>query len=291
MTAENDRFLERYLKGDTLNGLNLLLDESGGGSLRFALNRAMYGPADDAGAEQIREQESAHLARLSGLSDDEKATALYNLGCFALVQDDVLAAQMRFAEALRVDPDNLMARHNLAYAHELLAETAEAQEEYEAILARNPGSVLTRLNLAQLKLQAGDYEQALDDLQALHSQDPDNAGVLLYLCRGLLLRGTGADIDQVLELVNNAPDAQRYVDLQECRAYALYLQGDADAAELEFNKLLENDAENLFARLGLIKIFAQRGDFATLATHVEQLQARNPSDEMTELLAQLNLAH
>ncbi len=118
-----------------------------------------------------------------------------------------------------------MARHNLAYALELLADTGEARAEYERVLAANPASVITQLNLALLDLQEGQYEAGLQRLERLYADDPDNIGLVLYLCRGLLVRGAPGDLEGVLELVGQQADAERYPDLRECRAYALYCTG------------------------------------------------------------------
>jgi tetratricopeptide (TPR) repeat protein len=286
MSKENDRLLELIGSGDTLQAVNRLFAEEPGSDGRLALNRALY-TGGEAGSEEIRAADAEHRALLAGQGAEAQTTTLYNLGCFALSQDDVMEARLRFSEVLEREPQHTMARHNLAYAHELLAETDDAHREYQGVLAQNPASPLTRLNLAQLALQEGDAESALRDLEALHRDAPANMGLLLYLCRGLLQRGGAADLRRVLELLEGNAAAERYVDLQECRAYALYQQEDFEQAESAFRKLLDGDPDNAFALAGMIKVLAQRGDFAGMRSYLERYQARNPSESGAELLSDL----
>ena len=287
MSTENDRLLDLIGKGDTLQALHLLYNGAGSPSARLAVNRALYGAGGEVHDDILESAQEQHQAGLNSLDARDRATALYNLGCFALHQDDVMQARMRFAEVLELEPQHLMARHNLAYAHELLAETDDARREYQAVLAQNPACALTRLNLAQLQLQEGEVAGGLAELEALHRADPDNMGVLLYLCRGLLQRGGEPDLRGVLERLDGSADALRYVDLLECRAYALFQLGDLDAAEKAFRALLETSADNLFAITGMIKVLGQRGDYPGMQPFVERRQAREPSDAVAALQADL----
>jgi tetratricopeptide (TPR) repeat protein len=288
MTAENDRFLQRIAEGDTLSALSLLASGAArAGSARLTLNAFMYGPSDEEHQEPVREAEQAHLERVGQPDPIGQAAVLYNLGCFALVQDDILTARLRFVEALQQEPDNLFARHNLAYALELLAETEQARAEYERVLAGNPGLALTRLNLALLDLQEGDDGRGLETLEALHGEHPDNMGLLLYLCRGLLLRGSPSDLERVLALTGEAPGLASYLDLQECRAYALFLRGEMDAAEAGFAGLLEQNGENRFALGGMLKVLAHRSDFKAMQPYAERYAGLSPNENLKELLVEL----
>lgn len=286
---DNDTILEQIIRGDTLEAINRLYARPDSeDDATMALNRVLYGPPTHEALERVRAEEERHLERLGQSDDAEQADLLYNLGCFALFQDDVSEARLRFAEALRHRGDHLMARHNLAYALELMAETAEARAEYERVLAANPDSAISQLNLALLDLHEGRYEAGLERLERMHGDDPDNIGLVLYLCRGLLLRGTARDLEGVLDLIDQQPDAERYPDLRECRAYALYLLGEQEAAERAFSELLAENEGNLFARLGLIKVLAAQGNFDALKPHVARYHELNPGEEMAGLLAELD---
>jgi len=290
MSTENDRLLALIANGDTLQALNRLLADPAPTDPRLAINRALFGPVDDATTELVAASVNEHRMQVGGSAGPARVATLYNLGCFALQQDDVLEARLRFAEALELAPEHLMARHNLAYCHELLAESDAARAEYQAVLSQNPDCALTRLNLAQFALQEGDYEAGLEDLEALYADDPGNMGVLLYLCRGLLQRGEAADVERAMALLDQTADAERFVDLQECRAYALFKQGDLEAAEAIFRTLLEAAPDNLFALTGMIKVLGEGGATAELKGYAERYQALQPSESISALLADLAAA-
>lgn len=285
---DNDAFLQQLAQGNTLSALNRLFTAGdGGGSEPMGLNRQLYGPPDEAAAEDLADVQARYLEQLSSAPEVRQAVLLYNLGCIALQQDEVSDARLRFSEVLELEPDHVMARHNLAYACELLAEFEEAEREYETVLAQNPELALSRLNLALLRQQTGDYEAALHELQALYNAEPENEGLLLYLCRALLTRGTTQDIEEVLELLETYPDTERYSDLRECRAYGLYLLGETDEAERSFTALLEENEASAFARMGLIKTLAARGDFRGLEPHARRYHELNPTEETAALLEAL----
>ena len=288
MSAENDRFLELISSGNTLAALNHLSGSAdSGASKRISLNYAMYGPVNEDNLAGIREEETRLLEIVDELEGRERADTLYNLGCFALVQDDILGAKVRFSEAVKQDPDNIMARHNLAYSQELLAETTEARAEYENIIARNPDSLLTRINLAQLKLQEAEYEEALPDLERMWADHPGKMGILLFLCRGILQRATHDDIDRALSLLDGESESGSHPELLECRAYALSLGGDTEAADAIFNNLLEINPNNQFALMGIIKSLGISNDFESLQGYVERYYSLNPTEKMEELLSEL----
>lgn len=289
MSAENDRFLELISSGNTLDALNhLAASAEGSASRRLSLNDAMFGPVSEDDLARIREEETRLLEIVDSLAGREKAETLYNLGCFALVQDDILGARLRFSEAVKQEPENTMARHNLACAHDLLAETSETRAQYEHILAQNPESLLTRINLAQLNLQEAQYDDALADLERMWADHPGNKGILLYLCRGLLQRATPGDVDRALSLLDGESEAGSYPELLECRGYALSLRGDMEGAEAIYTQLLEVNPDNQFALMGMIKSVGQTDDFDTLQGYVERYQSLNPTEKTEELLTELN---
>ncbi|MCH8075138.1 MAG: hypothetical protein IIC13_02105 [SAR324 cluster bacterium] len=285
MTRDNDQFLESIIKGNILGGLEALyaVDEDGP-SAPLSLNRLLYGNAEEAQLDLIREEESSLAGNLSGLEDSEKALAYYNLGCFSLVQDDVVASKDRFAQAVDLSPQNLMARHNLAYAHELLAETEEARSHYHAIMEQMPDCAITRLNLAQLSLQEGDTETALNELQGLYDRDTGNKGLLLFLCRALLFRAEPEDVEKANQLLGVIPGLKQYPDLHECLAYAWYLSGKAEEAEQAFSELLAENDENLFARMGMIRVLCEKSDFKGVEQHLERFEELSPDEKTRELL-------
>ena len=286
-THPNDQLLEIIARGDTLSAVHYLVHQEVTDEGALALNKALYTHSEN--AHQVVEDARVRLHKmLPTLSGDLLATVLFNLGCIALSQDDVVEAVTRFQEVLELQPENTMARHNLAYSNELLAEFQEARADYERVLSENPTQVLTRLNLALLDLMETDYETGLNTLHELHAADPNNLGLTLYLCRGLLLRGTTHDLEEVHELTESTPGAQDFLDLRECRAHALYLLGDTEGADKAFSHLLEENPDSVFALTGRIKMLAIKNDFETLSEYVQRLHELSPMEDATGLWKAVN---
>jgi tetratricopeptide (TPR) repeat protein len=271
-------------RGDSLTGLDLLFAVPGAGDdPRIALNRTLYAPARTDGSA-IEEEIEREIGWLNTPDPAQRAIALYNLGCFALFQDDVFEARLRFEDVLELQPDHRPARHNLGFAHELMAEYEAAKAEYRRVLEQEPGFTLSRLSLGQLLLLEGDVEQGLHELRALLASDPGNMGAVLYLCRALLGRGGAAEVQEVRTLLDGRPAWRRFPDLRECHAYAAFLQGDLRGAEQEFRDLLAEDDRNLFARVGLIKALAAREAYEELRGHAERYHALSASPESKRLV-------
>lgn len=291
MTRDNDQFLESIIKGNILEGLELLYaGEDDEPSQSLILNRLLYGNMEAEQLDILREEEAALAGNLSALEDSEKALAYYNLGCFSLVQDDVVSSKDRFSQAIEIAPQHLMARHNLAYAHELLAETEESRGHYQIIKDQKPECALTRLNLAQLLLQEGDTDGALSELQGLYDRDTGNKGVLLFLCRALLFRGDPEDVEKATGLLEVIPGLKQYPDLHECLAFAMFLKGKMDEAEQAFSELLTENDENLFALLGMIKVLCDKSDFEGVEKHVKRYEELNSTEKIRELLEAINFS-
>jgi len=288
--SENEQILELIAAGDTLLGQKRLFAPAPSGApatndALATLNRALLTPPSDANAEMVQKAKDEHLALLATTHGSELALVLFNLGCFALYQDDVQEAQIRFNEVLKLDPDNRYARHNLAYSYELMADLPEARAHYERITHRPDDLALSRLNRALLRGEEGNTKGSAADLRELHRQDPRNMGALLYLCRALLASKTAEGAQEVVDLLNERKEWSEFLDLCECRAYALYVLGQAKEAETSFRELLAASEDSLFARLGLIKSLAVRGDLKTVKQELERYQALDPPENLDAVLA------
>lgn len=281
----NDQILEQIAAGNTLQGQRLLFSASatntaGKEGALAALNRALLGPAGEENAAYVQKMKEEHEALLGAAKGPEVAVLMYNLGCFALYQDDIQEAQLRFQEVLKLQPDHAYARHNLAYTYELMAELAEARTQYERVASGPKGLPLSRLNQALARSEDGDIEGSVGDLRALYRKDPANMGLLLYLCRALLVGGSKEGAKEAIDLLDRSKEWLEYLDLWECRAYALYVLGQIHEAESAFRELLTTSPESLFARLGLIKTLAARGSFLELKQELERYESLNPPEHL-----------
>ena len=287
--ATMDPILDLIASGNTLRGqlqLFSLAEPSGYAAEEavIALNQALLAPPGEKNSAIVQRAKEEHLARLAVAHGKELPNLMYNLGCFALYQDDILEAQVRFQDVLKLDPGNRYARHNLAYTHELMAELAEARSEYEKAAEGPDGLPLSRLNQALVRAEDGDADGAIGELRDLYLANPRNLGVLLYLCRVLLAQGTQEHAREVIQLLDRGKEWMEFLDLWECRAYALYLLGDLRQAELALRELLTVSPENLFARLGLIKALAARGSYNEMKQELERYASLNPPEDLSSVL-------
>jgi tetratricopeptide (TPR) repeat protein len=289
--AKNEPILELIAAGNTLQGQKQLfaLPDAPAASAEDAvavLNRALLGPPSEENAEIVALSREDHLGQVALAHGKDLAVIMYNLGCFALYQDDIQEAQMRFQEVMKLDPGNRYARHNLAYTYELMAELAEARSQYEKVAEGPEGMPLSRLNQALVRSEDGDTTGAIAELRALYTGGPHNVGLLLYLCRELLVHGSKDGAQEVVTLLDGNSEWLEYLDLWECRAYALYILGQTNEAESAFRELLTASPESLFARLGLIKTLAARGNFDELKLELERYASLNPPEDLSGVLAQ-----
>jgi tetratricopeptide (TPR) repeat protein len=286
--AKIDSILELIAAGDTLQAQKQLFALPAGpasADALVALDQALLAPPSEESAALVQHAKDEHLARLGTAHGKDLPLLMYNLGCFALYQDDIQEAQMRFQEVLKLDAGNRPARHNLAYTHELMEELAEARSQYEKVAA-GPGALpLSRLNQALVRAEDGDADGALAELRDLYQENPRNLGLLLYLCRALLVHGGKEHAQEVIDLMNRRVEWRDFLDLWECRAFALFLVGQTGEAESAFRELLTASPESLFARLGLIKSLAARGNFNDLKQELERYAALNPPEDLTAVLA------
>jgi len=286
----NEQVLEQIAGGNTLQGQRLLFsppaaEAAGKDGTLASLNRSLLSPPGEDNAALVQRMKEEHETMLGSAKGADVAVLMYNLGCFALYQDDIQEAQLRFQEVLRLQPDHAYARHNLAYTHELMAELAEARAQYERVASGPKGLILSRLNQALVRGEDGDQEGCTTDLRALYRKDPLNMGLLLYLCRALLAGGNKEGAKETVELLDRSKDWLEFLDLWECRAYALYLLGQTNEAESAFRELLTASPESLFARLGLIKTLAARGSFHELKQELERYESMNPPEELHSVLS------
>ena len=288
--ARHDPIIELIATGNTLQGQKQLFSEpnqpaNSPEETVAVLNRALLAPPSAENAAVIQLAKEDHLSRLGTAHGAELPVLMYNLGCFALYQDDIQEAQLRFQEVLKLDPGNRYARHNLAYTYELMAELAEARSQYEKVAEGPEGLPISRLNQALVRAEDGDIEGAIGELRMLYQSGPHNMGLLLYLCRELLAGKTKEGAQEVVDLLDRRKEWLEFLDLWECRAYALYLLNQTNEAESAFRELLTASPESLFARLGLIKSLAARGSFNELKQELERYASLNPPEDLGAVLA------
>jgi tetratricopeptide (TPR) repeat protein len=257
------------------------------GKSSLAINAILFFPESGDPQGRLPEERARQLDLLADAPDPLRAVLLYNLGCIALYEDDILAAKLRFGEAARLSPGHHPSLHNLAHAHELMADFEDARNELERALNVNPGCALTRINLATVYFSMGEGEQGLATLREVAAAEPENMGAALHLCRGLLDFGGQDGAREVRTVLEQRPGWRQYPELMACGAFACFLTEAWEEAQALFQDLLEQDQDSAFARMGMIKVLAAREDFEQLLPHLERYQQSHPNPSLGHIIEKI----
>ncbi|MCZ6646139.1 MAG: tetratricopeptide repeat protein [SAR324 cluster bacterium] len=280
--------LEHLLQGNTVEARRLLATHADSTEEPCATTNAVLTTAvDDAGTMRIQEEKARHLNLLSQADGRERALLLYNLGCFALYQEDILTAKLRFGEAARLQPNHLPTLINLACAHELMADFDDAAAELERALMLDPASPLARLNRALLRNSMGETGEGIQALRILAAENEENPGIALHYCRALLSQPSAENGTEARELIERHPELMEHKELKECLAFACYRSGELEAAGQLFSELLAENESRLFPRMGLIKVLVAQDRFEEALPHLERYQEHAPSSEVDEVIAKV----
>jgi tetratricopeptide (TPR) repeat protein len=121
-----------------------------------------------------------YLASLMARPDSWDAH--YNLGNYYLGQNRPKEALAEYDDAVKREPQAILALVNAAMAHARLGETAKAEEKLNEALKITPDSAAARYNLGLIKAEQGDLPAAEQNLKAAFKADPQLAGAAYNLC-------------------------------------------------------------------------------------------------------------
>lgn len=134
------------------------------------------------------------------------STASYyvNRGVAKFERGDKAGAAADYELALKYDPDNSLATHNLAHLKSLGGDRAAADKLLSESIAKNEKLPYPRAERGYQRLQSGDYKGALEDFNEVVRLEPNDAEN--YLNRGLVkeklkdLPGALSDYSHALKL-------------------------------------------------------------------------------------------
>jgi len=109
--------------------------------------------------------------------DPDNLIAFNDLGLIALRSGDTARAEGYFREGLRRDRDAEGLANNLGLALGGLARYAEAERAFRRALAVRPGFTAARFNLAVMLQRQGAHRRALGELERVRSEEPDFPGL------------------------------------------------------------------------------------------------------------------
>lgn len=109
--------------------------------------------------------------------DPDNLIAFNDLGLIALRSGNTARAERFFREGLRRDRDAEGLANNLGLALGGLARYAEAERAFRRALAVRPAFTAARFNLAVMLQRQGAHRQALRELERVRSEEPDFPGL------------------------------------------------------------------------------------------------------------------
>lgn len=198
----------------------------------------------------------AEATALAARADRVGSWALHARGRERSNQGDERAAVADFRDAVRTNPGNLAALHDLGIALASRDEVDEALAAFSSVLRRQPNSPEALRNRATLYLRRDESELAV------------------------------ADCDRALALVKD--DDPAYAATLALRGTALHASGRLREAAQDFDKALQSDPDDAATRVARGNVFAEAGFFdQAVSDYSAALQANASSVEAYRSLAWL----
>ncbi len=210
--------------------------------------------------------------RVFAAAQGQSAEQLYNEANSAYDRGDVPRAISLYQQVVRLQPDSVPARTNLAVALAHDGRYQEAILQYQEALKRDPRNSMVRLNLALAWYKQADFEKATAELESLRKVHPD--GQSLYLLADCYLRlGKYSDAVTLLEPAYRENPADRAVDY--ALGTALIRTGEIQQGEAVIDRILK-DGNTAEADLLMGEAQFAAGDYKTAATTLHKALEMNP---------------
>lgn len=204
-------------------------------------------------AEQYNKARDEYLSAL--LARPDIWDSHYNLGNYYLGQNRPKEALAEYDEALKREPQAVLAMVNAAMAHARLGETGKAEERLNAALKITPDSAAACYNLGLVKAEQGDLPAAEKNLRAAFKADPQMAGAAYNLCVISATDRPAEALEWCQKAVALRPREPKYA-----WTLAFYQrQGDSAAAAATLAALIERVPAYPDAYLLLADIHEQQG--------------------------------
>lgn len=184
------------------------------------------------------------MAHVQARSDE--AIERNNLGVELLKQRRVDEAILEFQKAIKLNPDYVTARLNLAHLYDLRGRIEEAMAEYRKAIELEPGNLIVRNNLGVLYGKKGLYDEAIGEFEKVLRIDPTNAAALKNLESAKRNRAVIQERQQQIAKAQKEVEAHPqspWASYNLARLYAFYGKKDqaiewlAKALRLGFNDL------------------------------------------------------
>ena len=142
-----------------------------------------------------------------------------------------------YEQALKLQPDSVTIRTDLAVALVRLGRYAEAIADYEEVLKHDPENAIVRLNLALAWYKQAEFAKAAEELRNLRAKHSDNRQALYLLADCYLRLGKNADVVALLQPEYAANPGDLAVDY--ALGTALIRQGQIHEGEVVIDRILK----------------------------------------------------
>ena len=205
--------------------------------------------------------DNQHLMTFQQLREEDKLSkeALYYRGNFALYAlGEADRAIDLYQRALKIDPDFVLARYDLAVTYRGMGEIDKAIAEYEKVLKINPRFPEALSNLGGQYFRKGNVKQAVAHFQKAIEVYPNFIQALSNL---------GAALNKLGHSKQALPHLKKALSLDPEFAVAYFNLGNAhfaleqmDAAETAFNNAVEKGVDFLSLHWKLHEIHLKKGN-------------------------------
>jgi tetratricopeptide (TPR) repeat protein len=170
-------------------------------------------PSYDCAVVQVQRQEFAAAIRtLDGLAAraSRDLRVLNLLGIALTGAGKAEQANVRFREALAIDPQFAPALRNLAVNEFTLGRHADAQRHFQAVLAQNADDEIAHVHLGEIAFERQDYRAALSHYESARTRVRSRPSWILHNATCLLELGRRADAVALLDHLPPAEAASRF---------------------------------------------------------------------------------
>jgi tetratricopeptide (TPR) repeat protein len=215
---------------------------------------------------------------------------------FLTMQFDLARAQQMFQRAVDLDPKFAEARGWLGFSHLLQIDSGysndtgwlyKAEEETRRALELNPRSIRARTTLAQIHLYRGRMEAMKPELEHVLAEDPSFFDAKVWLGSYYYLNGEYQQVKELLQpLLEEDP---LLFPARAGLAEALREQGETAAAIREYEKIFEQDPQNIH-HVGLARTHLHLGNTAAAREAMGRVKAADRSNFVVRIVWAVLLA-
>jgi tetratricopeptide (TPR) repeat protein len=240
----------------------------------------------------------ARLSTGGPASANQEANEYFERGLmFLRMQSDVPRSRQMLERALQLDPHFAEARANHALTHVVLIDSGysndagllyEAEEEIRQALQDDSQSVAGHSTRAAILLYEGRKELVPGEAELALKANPDDLDARIWLMNYHELNGDYAAAQSLAkELLKR--DAL-FFPARMCLGDYLRQQGDFAAAIREFEKIFEQDSQNIHALVKMTRAYAESGDLHKARLTLQRQRPSDRSNYQVRLVSALLLA-